>query len=535
MIYTRRSVLKGSGNTILGVVAARPAMALLDNRWEPPPPIQDDRLKRLIQTAVDAAVNAGALYADARLTFTQEFVPSVTSPNRSETMGVGVRALVNGYWGFASSPLWNSAESARLGHSAVDQAKANGYGFGKSRRVELAPVLEPTSGDWIMPVKDDPFEMSLEEISDYFEGLSRFIRRLKLYQSSQILCHFMRQDKAFGSSLGQFTTQRIYRASGSVGVGIRNNEGRSTGFGLDCLSPAGLGFEHFRGQPLREYIVREHEEAMRDLDLPMVPSDVGRHMVLINQRGMGTLLSQTIGVATEIDRAMGFEANAGGTSYINAPDEMLNTLQVGSSQINITADRSAHGSVGRVRWDDEGIEPTHFTVVKNGILMNMQTNREGAGWIKSHYGNGRTQFSSFGCAYAPDAIDHPLVHSADLTLEPDAAVADDLDILRTGIEKGIELKSPDIDMDFQQISGLGSGRAYELRRGKRTAIMADIGVLFRTPELWKSIVQLGGKSDLRRFGMRSLKGEPRQEGYHDVLTPSAVVKEMTVIDIKRKA
>ncbi len=530
MYSTRRNILSGTALTLASTMLPRSIFGFSGYGVESVAFIEDEKLKQLIQTAIDAATAAGASYADARLTFTQRLSGSDSPrPMRAETMGFGVRALCDGYWGFASTPIWNPIEAARLGHSAAAQAKANV--LGNPREADLAPIAGPASGNWVMPVKDDPFAMAYEEISDFMKGLKLFIMGMEDASQPMATCRFLRQDKAFGNTLGQFTTQRLYRSEGSVGW----TAGKVLGVGLDCLTPAGLGFEHFRDQPLRQYIEEAHAEAKRDLKLPVVPVDVGRYQTLIDARGVATAVSQSIGVATELDRAMGYEANAGGTSYIISPEEMLGTLQIGNPKVNILADRSEAGSVGRVRWDDEGVEPPSFTLIKDGVLANMQTNREASGWIKPHYSKTGQSWSSFGCAYAPDAIDTPLVHSADLHVHVAPNSNESLDALRQSIDKGVEWKSPSISMDFQQITGIVRGAAYEIRNGKRSARIQDAGMLFRTPELWGNLTQLGGDPSVRRFGIYASKGEPSQTGCHSVSAPPAIFKEMTFIDIKRKA
>ncbi len=530
MLSTRRNVLRGTALTLASAALPRSAFCLPWYMVEPVPSIEDEKLKQLIQTAIDAAVTAGASYADARLTFTQNLIGGDSPrPTRAETMGFGVRALYDGYWGFASTPIWNAVEAARLGRSAAAQAKSNV--LGSPREADLAPIIAPASGNWVMPVKDDPFVMAYEEISDFMRGLKLFIMGLDGASQPMTTCRFLRQDKAFGNSLGQFTTQRLYRSEG----GVAWTAWEALPIRLDCLTPAGLGFEYFRDQPLRHYIEQAQAEATQDLELASVPVDVGRYSTLINAQGVASIMSPTIGAATELDRAMGYEANAGGTSYIVSPDEMLGKLRIGSAKVNILADRSEAGSVGCVRWDDEGVEPPRFELVKDGVLANMQTNREASGWIKSHYSNTSQPWVSFGCAYAPDAIDAPLVHSADLHLQAAPNSNEKLDELRQSIDKGIEWKSPIISMDFQQVTGIARGTAYEIRNGKRFARIQDAGMLFRSPELWGNLTHLGGNDSIRRFGTYASKGEPNQTSCHSASAPPVIFKEMTFVDIKRKA
>jgi TldD protein len=383
MTYTRRRFLQGTAAVVAGnmarsaIVTDDPFLMLNRRQMDQPSRNQlfhslrdDPRVQQLVQTAVDAALSAGATYADARLTFTQDMtVYQSPIPGRHETMGFGVRALVDGYWGFAASPVWNTVEAARLGRAATEQARVNV--LGEPREIELAPIANTASGEWIMPVKDDPFEMAYDEIYDFLAGVGAFIRRLPLARTDLVRFDFQRQQKVFGSSSGQLTIQRLYRTGGVVAFSITTSENRTIPLALDCLTPAGAGFEYIREQPLRQLIVAKHEEGMKDLELPLRPIDVGRYPMLLDSYGAAHIVSQTIGRATEVDRAFGYEANAGGTSYITNPLEMLGSYRIGSSLVNISADRHSVGSVGRVKWDDEGVEPTPSQVVKGGVLAHM--------------------------------------------------------------------------------------------------------------------------------------------------------------------
>src|SRR5688572_28150379 len=153
MSISRRDLLKaGASAAALGGLTAlpRPLLAQLEGAPEPLPPIQDPRLKALAMRAIDAARAAGASYADVRLshTRTRSFNGQPAPPNDRESIVVGARALVNGYWGFASGPVWSPDEMARLGRESVQQAKANA--LGQSRAVEMAPVTAVADQHWTM-------------------------------------------------------------------------------------------------------------------------------------------------------------------------------------------------------------------------------------------------------------------------------------------------------------------------------------------------------------------------------------------------
>jgi TldD protein len=497
------------------------------------PPIQDPAIKALCDVSLDVARSAGASYADARIdhTYTYRFG---SAPPEEEIMAFGVRVLVDGYWGFASSPVWSTEEAVRLARAAVRNARANN--IAKQRITELAPLSgngQKLTGHWTTPIVDDPFEMSPDEIRDFLLGIRMFMKRIPGVNPQGVSATFMKQEKAFASTEGHYVTQRLYQTSGAFPFTVEYKD-RKVGTSLDTTTPAGAGFEHLRGQPLREQILQKVEEAKADLMLPFIPVDVGRYDAVLDANTVASLLSETIGAATELDRALGYEANATGTSYILEPVDMIGTFKVGNPAITVTANRTEPGGAATVRWDDEGVTPSEFTLIKEGVLADMQTDREGASVLRSVYDHQGKPTHSYGCAFAPDARLAPLVHCGNLQLQPGAG-DETFESLIGQLSKGVAFKRGSADMDFQQTTGLISGQAYEIKNGKRTAILYGAGVNFRTPELWNSLMAIGGTSSRKRLGTIASKGQPRRNSTFSVTACPASFKELTVIDLLRKA
>jgi TldD protein len=529
---TRRDLLKAGASAATLAAIPRPLLARIRARPESLPPIQDPHLKDLALRAVEAARAAGATYADVRLTHTRERNLSPSSVSDAERIGVGVRALLNGYWGFSSGPVWSADEMARLSREAVHQARTNA--LGKPRVVDLAPAPRVTDGHWVMPVKLDPFEVSPFEIMDMLASLQTYAERRGARGGGP--CTLLGQEKAFASTDGSYCTQVLYQTSGQIGF-QRREDHRTASRSLQLLTPAGVGWELFRDQPLREEIRRLIEEMKEDLSLPVKPVEVGRYDTVMDAMGVARLLDGTLGRATELDRALGYEANAGGTSYLNDPFAMVGTYQAGAPLMTVTANRSQPGGAATVKWDDEGVAPDEFTLVKDGMLTDFQTTRESAGWMRESYAKRSTPVRSHGCANAPSGIEPALQHTPNITVAS-GRETHDFDSLVAGLSTGIAIRDLDPDMDFQSLNGLGRGRDnffYEVKKGKRVALLSNAGVLFRAPELWKGVLTLGGAASARRFGMAANKGEPAQTSYHSVTTVPALFRQLTVIDALRKA
>lgn len=540
MTVSRRDLLKAGMSVAALAALPRPLVARLGPVPEPVQSIRAPRVRELAFRAVEAARAAGAAYADVRLTRTRRRIFQKADEPRalqnvgdSEELSVGVRVLVDGYWGFASSPVWSSDEMVRLGRGAVAQARV--MAFGPAREVDLASVPAVRDEHWTMPVEIDPFEVSPAEIVDYLRSLTYFVARYPEFKVVRNECEFWVQDKAFASSEGSYCTQRLYRAEGKFELTLRENGRPVAGGALDVLTPAGVGWELYKGQPMREHIRRLMEEIKEDHALPIKPVDVGRYQVVCDARTVAHLVDATLGTATQLDRVMGYEANASGTSYLSDPVGMLGSYEVGAQVLSVRANRTERGGAGTVRWDDEGVETGHFALVEAGILRDFQTTRESATWLADRYVEAGRPARSHGCAAAPSALEAPLTHTPNLVVAPGPESVD-FDGLVAGLEDGLAVKNMVPDMDFQGLNGLGgAGRAYEVKGGKRVARVAGAGFLFRAPELWKRLVALGGEASVRRYGMRASKGEPAQTTYHSVTAPAAAFEEFTVIDRMRKA
>ncbi len=550
---TRRAFLQHSALTTAGCIVAgsfsRPQIvqaSSINNRMridEAPlddVPITDDpRVKQTLQRAIDAAISEGASYSDARLTHTRTRLFLLNSQSLAmsvrgsvadyEEITIGVRALVNGCWGFASGPVWSVSEGERLGKEAFHQAITNT--LGKPRTISLAPVEVVKNGTWTMPVKIDPFTVHPSQLNDILRGVLMFASNKPGVNSALNSAEFVRQDKAMASSEGSYFSQRTYSASGAMGIEYGRDGVKGQGQ-PDFITPSGLGFELFDEDRLRDSIDPLIEDIKWNASLPVLPLDVGRYETVFDASAIAALISGSIGAATELDRALGFEANAGGTSYLDEPAEMLGSYMVGSKLLSVTADRSTPGWLSTVRWDDEGVAPIATPLITNGVLTNYQTTRQDATW--TGVAKPGTPARSSGCAYAPFGVYAPLAHTANLRMQS-GTESQDFNGLVATMQKGVAVKGAAVSLDFQQLNGAINANFYDVVKGKIVARLANAGILFRSPELWKGIKAIGIESSRRSYGFGSVKGEPPQNSSHTVSAVPVVHEGLTYIDPTRKA
>lgn len=531
---SRRTLVKATSLAALGTISQR-AYGYQRLSDVPRTNIEFDGAKELAMRALGAASASGASYADVRLThkFKREFKDN--SVVDFESITVGIRSLVDGRWGFAVSPLWKASEMDRIGQEATFMAKTNTSG--KSRPIELSPRRVIRDLEWVTPVEIDPFEINPLEILDHINGLMHYagLKHGVDLTWQDVGATFERTQKVFATTDGCYSRQKLYLSGGKFRFSkVKNREDRAER-GLDELSTAGLGWEMWLNPKLKDSIRLKREEIDEDLSLDYKPIDVGRFNVVLDAASVARLLADTIGAATELDRVLGFEANADGTSYITDPAVMLGSLKIGADALTVRANRREIAGAATVNHDDEGVEPIDFTVINKGVLNGFQTTRETAGWFLANDIETQQAVTSNGCAYAEEGRNIPLAFPANLSVDAGEHGESYTDLVRS-LGDGIAFEDIDKSLDMMKLNGLTlRGRAYEIKKGVKIAKLLSAGMLFRTPELWKSIVKLGGKDSQLRFGIRQWKGEPGQGAWHSVTAVPSQFKEASVVDIRRKA
>jgi TldD protein len=264
---------------------------------------------------------------------------------------------------------------------------------------------------------------------------------------------------------------------------------------------------------------------------------------------MAAMLDRTLGIATQLDRALGYEANASGTSFLNDPLTMLGTFQVASPAVTVTANRSAPGQLATVKWDTEGVEPQPFTIVKDGVLVDYQTTREQASWLAPYYHKAGKPVQSHGCAAVQDALAVPMQHMPNLALAPQATDVT-LDNLVAGVKDGILITQGETRADFQARTGTLMGRMYQIKNGRVGRPLVGGAVIYDSLNFWKHIDSVGGAATReviasatyprtalydRWSGQYPAKGEPPQRTSNSIEGVAAMVMEQAVVDLRRKA
>lgn len=524
MSITRRDYLKASVITVSTTgIRWDGTVNDLYNKSE----LDHDKLATIYRdVALNLAADLGSDYADVRLTYTKMFSP--VGPYKfinSEFVITSIRVLVKGYWGYSCTSIWSEKSVIQAVHQAYDLAKAASKG--PAREINLDLYKKPgESGSWIMPVRIDPFSLNPYELLDYRHGLYQFIYKMPRYkiESPHVKMDFMVSDKWFGATNGSRQFQRIYRSSGSASFSILTGYG--IGVDLETLPISGLGYELFVGQDLYGQLAEEYDKAIELAKVPIQPIEVGRYNVLLTGSGVGSLFGATLGPALELDRIIGAEANAGGTSFIAEPDD-IGTLKVGDTGFNVEYERSVDGSAGTRRWDDEGAVTTSGLLIENGIVKRAFSDREMMAYLKSE------NSAAAGNSICGDPTISPSVRISNLSIGSLDNSFSSIEELVKEMGDGIYFRRAGAAADFQLSTGLLSGDAYQVKNGKIVGRPSG-GWWFKTSEIWNNIIAMGSSKSVQRIGFSYKKGEPVSHSDCSISAPAMLFQDATIIDVTRK-
>jgi TldD protein len=489
--------------------------------------------------ALDAAHSAGAEYADVRIS--RNRVQSINTRERrvqglsdNETFGFGVRTLVGGAWGFAASSDLTRDEVARVARQAAAQAKANRAAL--VRPVVLAPAPVTKEGVWRSPAKTDPFDIPIEEKVALLLSANEAALKVQGSRFVNSSMFFLREEKTYANSEGSSTVQTIYRASPSMTVTAVSSDFSDfqTRQSTD-IAPMGRGYEHVLEAKLIENAPRWAEEAVQKLSAK--PVEVGRYDLVLDPTHLGLTIHESIAHPTELDRVYGYEANYAGTSFVAPPEEKLGKFRYGPEFMNIQGDRMQDGSLGAVGWDDEGVQPETFLIIKNGVVNDYQTTREQANWLKWWYDSQGKPTRSHGCSYAQSWSDVQFQRMPNVSLLPGEQNLKWEDLI-AATDRGIAIVGDgSFSIDQQRYNTQFGGQLYyEIRGGKITGMLKDVAYQMRTPEFWNAMDMIGGKDSYWLWGaFGDAKGQPSQSNAVSHGCPPTRHRGINVINTGRKA
>lgn len=476
----------------------------------------------LADAALATAKRLGASYADIRINrYRLQAISTrerqIQNVSSGQNFGFGVRVLYNGTWGFAASPLVTSDEVQRVTREAIEIAKANAK-FNK-RRFEMvdAPKVEAT---WKSSFKKDPFEVSADDMVQFLLKLNESalaVRGVNFVNSSMA---WVNEQKFLATSDGSRIEQYLIRGNPSFSVTAVN---RSTGDFQSRNSfreAQSIGYEVIEENDWIKEAEQAGEEAVMKLSARSV--EPGKYDLVLHPSHLFLTIHESVGHPTELDRALLWEANYAGTSFLT-PDK-TGKLQFGSKIVNFIADRTEPLGLATVGYDDEGVKAQEWHIVKDGVFVDWQTTRDLAPLIGKK--------TSYGCLHADSWGSVPFPRMPNISLEPSKNDVSTEELV-ADIKNGIMIHGRgSYSIDQQRYNFQFGGQTFwEIKNGKVTGMLRDVAYQSRTTDFWGACDGIGGRSTYEVPGsFNDGKGQPGQSNAVSHGCPVARFRNINVLN-----
>ncbi|HET9082632.1 MAG TPA: TldD/PmbA family protein [Trebonia sp.] len=479
-------------------------------------------LRNLADAALDAARTLGADHTDFRVERVRGQRVALTdgklqSLSDADDSGLAVRVIVDGTWGFAAAVDLTPEAARDAARHAVEVAKV--AAAMNTERIDLAP--EPAYGDvtWVSAYEVDPFTVPAKDKVDLLAGWSAGLLAHPVVSHADASVYQVKECKFYTDGATTTTQQRVRLHPQLEATAVTES-------GFDDMRtlapPVGRGWEYLTGTgwDFPAELAELPEFLAAKLKAPSV--EAGRYDLVIDPSNLWLTIHESIGHATELDRALGYEAAYAGTSF--ATFDKLGHLQYGSPVMNITGDRTAVHGLATVGYDDEGVAGQSWDLISGGVLVGYQLDRR----MAQLKGFGRSN----GCAFADSPGHMPLQRMANVSLQP-AANGPSTDDLIAGVENGIYIlgdKSWSIDMQRYNFQFTGQ-RFFRIRNGRLDGQLKDIAYQATTTDFWNSMEAVGGPQTYVLGGAFNCgKGQPGQVAPVSHGAPAALLRQVRVLN-----
>jgi TldD protein len=482
-------------------------------------------LRDLADAALDAAKKNGASYADIRINrYNVQFLFTrdrrVQNIVDAEDFGFGIRVIVDGTWGFSSSSVVTKEEIARVAAQAAAIARANRKV--NAEPVKLAPV-EAYNTTWNTPVAKNPFDLPLQPKLDLLLQIHEEALKVPGASFVSAFMQFVNEHKYFASTEGSHIEQSLIRSYPSFSVTAVDKATGKFYSRQSLTSPMGMGYEYIESYPLLKEASVAAEEAVATHKAK--PAPAGQKTLILHPTNLWLTIHESVGHPTELDRALGYEANFAGTSFLTT--DKLGKFEFGSKMVNIVADKTQENAMATCGYDDDGVKTTSFPIIKDGTFVGYQTTRDQAHLV------GMTK--SQGCSYADNWASVPFQRMPNVSLQPNEKDVTEQDII-AATEDGILVRGDSsYSIDHQRYNFQFSGQTFwEVKNGKITTQLRDAAYQSNTPEFWKSLDMLGGKATYQLGGAFSDgKGQPVQSNSVSHGCPVARFAKVNILNTAR--
>jgi TldD protein len=482
-------------------------------------------LTRLADAALSRAQELGVEHADFRLERIRSAEITLRDGQLDATgddqdLGLAVRVVHDGAWGFASGIERTPEAAAQLAEQAVATAKLSRVLSSDPVRLAAEPVY--ADANWVSAYEINPFEVSQSDRIGRLLELSE--RLLAAGGVDHVDARVMQvlENKFYADTAGTTTTQqrvRVFPEFEAVQVDLGSGSFSTM---RTIAPPAGRGWEYLLGTgwDFEAELDELPELLAAHAKAPSVQA--GRYDLVIDPSNLWLTIHESIGHATELDRVLGYEAAYAGTSF--ATVDKLNTLRYGSPIMNVTGDRTAEHGLASIGYDDEGVATSEFDLIRDGVLVGYQLNRQ----MAQAQGLG----GSNGCAYADSPGHIPLQRMANVSLKPDPDGGSTQDLI-ADVEHGIYVVGDNSwSIDSQRYNFQFTGqRFYKIENGQLAGQLRDVAYQANTTEFWGSMSAIGGPQTYVLGGAFNCgKGQPGQAASVSHGCPTALFRGVNVLN-----
>src|SRR3954470_7038254 len=486
-------------------------------------------LHELADAALDRARALGAEHADfrcERLRSQHVLVRDgrLQGPSHVEDLGIAVRVVHRGAWGFASGVVLQPAEAERLAEVAVHTAEV--ASAMTMTPVQLADEPVHAGQTWVSAYDVDPLAVPLEEKVGLLAGWTEGLLANSVVQHARASTELVVEKKFYADLSGTSTTQQRVRVHPTVEV---HGADESTGI-FDSMRtiapPAGRGWEYLTGTGHDWDAELAQLPELPEEKLRAPPVEAGPYPLVIHPSNLWLTIHESIGHATELDRALGYEANYAGTSF--ATYDKLNKLQYGSPVMHVTGDRTTPHGLSTVGYDDEGVAAQQWDIIRDGVLVGYQLDRSMAHTYGAELNGGRSN----GCAFGDSPGHIPIQRMANVSLRPAAGGPDTAGLI-SQVERGLHIlgdKSWSIDMQRYNFQFTGQ-RAYAIEDGELKGQVRDFAYQATTTDFWGAMEAVGGPQTYVLGGaMNCGKGQPGQTAPVSHGCPTALFRGIRILN-----
>ncbi len=488
-------------------------------------------MRTLADAALERAQELGVEHADFRMERIRGQQMSLRdgrleSTHDGEDVGFGVRVVHEGTWGFAAAVELSVDEAVRAVGQAVDIARA-AHDM-SPERIELAdePVLPDRT--WISAYQIDPFTVSDTEKVGLMAAYSRRVLDQPGVDHVTARLDQVLEGKFYADTAGTVTTQQRVRLHPVVEALAVDAEGGRFETMRTLAAPAGRGWEYVTGAD----DVIDWDAALDELPETLAEKlgapgvEAGRYDLVVDPSNLWLTIHESIGHATELDRALGYEANYAGTSF--ATPDKLGSLRYGSPLMQVTGDRTVPYGLASVGFDDEGVEAQQWDIVRDGVLVGYQLDRRMARLMSETLGTARSN----GCAYADSPGHIAVQRMANVSLQP-AEGGPTTEELIGQVDRGIYVvgdKSWSIDMQRYNFQFTGQ-RFYRIENGRLAGQLKDVAYQATTTDFWGSMTAVGGPDTYVLGGAFNCgKAQPGQVAPVSHGCPSALFRSVRILN-----